>query len=313
MIRNGLLATLIQSTRFWLTQSTESKHIKTHQSPMFHEISTNLTRHLSPFAMALCMPRPELRLLALRLLALHFARTLIRWFVSWDSHPKIPTSHCWFLGSSKEPLHFRPISAGGVLPQNLTLHDSCFWEIWLKFESSSVSETLLLWMPQSLRRALNHQVGFLDVCLRQVTSFEATWTEVLFFRLWEGNDLVQCGRQYPFVPSKCICGGTLPYICWISESCLTSRLWRLGLRLWDFKGALLWSCRQVITSSPFMVCAQNPSFPRLQCILFGPGNESTNDWTNVSWTERHQSVSPMFPMMVPSQMRNLTPWTTSMA
>ena len=60
-----------------------------------------------------------------------------------------------------------------------------------------------------------------------------------------------------------------------------------------------------------MVCAQNPSFPRLQCILFGPGNESTNDWTNVSWTERHQSVSPMFPMMVPSQMRNLTPWTTS--
>eukprot|EP00913_Durusdinium_trenchii_P019015 g17871.t1 len=41
---------------------------------------------------------------------------------------------------------------------------------------------------------------------------------VLFFRLWEGDGLVQCGRQYPFVASKCICGGTLPYICWISES-----------------------------------------------------------------------------------------------
>eukprot|EP00435_Cladocopium_sp_Y103_P075233 s52_g55.t1 len=41
---------------------------------------------------------------------------------------------------------------------------------------------------------------------------------VLLFRLWEGNALVQCGRQSPFVASKCICGGTLPYICWISES-----------------------------------------------------------------------------------------------
>ena len=39
-------------------------------------------------------------------------------------------------------------------------------------------------------------------------------------------------------------------------------------------------------------------FPRFQCILFGPGNESTYDWTNVSRTERHQSVRPMLPMMV---------------
>eukprot|EP00438_Fugacium_kawagutii_P034935 Skav211755 [mRNA] locus=scaffold674:38559:42268:+ [translate_table: standard] len=43
---------------------------------------------------------------------------------------------------------------------------------------------------------------------------------VLLFRLWEGNALVQCGHDGPFVGDKCICGGTLPYICWISESIL---------------------------------------------------------------------------------------------
>ncbi len=131
-------------------------------------------------------------------------------------------------------------------------------------------------MPQSLRKELNHQVRFLDVCLSQVKSFGAfPKLEVLFFRLWEGNDLVQCGRQYPFVPSKCICGGTLPYICWISESCLTSmRLWRLALRLWDFKGALLWStaCPRVITSSRFMVCrARNPFFQGFNAFYLDPG------------------------------------------
>ena len=49
-------------------------------------------------------------------------------------------------------------------------------------------------------------------------------TEVLLFRLWEGNALVPCGRQSPFVASKCICGGTLPYICWISESISAKRV-----------------------------------------------------------------------------------------
>ena len=115
--------------------------IKTHQSPTLHKISTNLTRHLSPFAMALCMPRAELRLLALRLLALHFACTLIRWFVS-DSHPRIPTITFLrsFVRSSKEPLHLRPISAGSVLT-NLTLIP-VFLRIWVKVEGSA-SETLL--------------------------------------------------------------------------------------------------------------------------------------------------------------------------
>ena len=54
-------------------------------------------------------------------------------------------------------------------------------------------------------------------------------TQVLLFRLWEGNALVQCGRQSPFVASKCVCGGTLPYICWISESISAAKMGELSV------------------------------------------------------------------------------------
>ncbi|CAJ1338887.1 unnamed protein product [Effrenium voratum] len=41
---------------------------------------------------------------------------------------------------------------------------------------------------------------------------------ILLFRLWEGDVLVQCGHNGPYIGGKCVCGGTLPYICWISDS-----------------------------------------------------------------------------------------------
>ncbi|CAE8628277.1 unnamed protein product, partial [Polarella glacialis] len=42
---------------------------------------------------------------------------------------------------------------------------------------------------------------------------------MLHERWWEGDVLTQCGLDgRPFVPGYCVCGGTLPTICWISEA-----------------------------------------------------------------------------------------------
>ncbi|CAE6927848.1 unnamed protein product [Symbiodinium sp. CCMP2592] len=65
------------------------------------------------------------------------------------------------------------------------------------------------------------QLRFAALCLLALghAGFAFILLIILLLRLWEGDVLVQCGfGGRPYVDFKCICGGTLPYICWISES-----------------------------------------------------------------------------------------------